>query len=230
MNWAVIMYEEIRIAFEVISAIICFILVRFMMKPYEATGESRYIGLPLGFGFLGATYVLSAFTIYIPNILGGNTFYIQLIARTFAFLFITTTYYFSKKTTKNSRLLWRITLILVTALFLVSLLIARLPDLNNVPSYRTADTWFRVINIILVLYVCGHTFKSHVEKPDPTTIWIPIGYAFLAVSQYSVLLFSLVLDLGHYTLFGALILRLVFLSIFLFVTFRTFYRAKKAQR
>jgi hypothetical protein len=223
-------YNEMRTGFEVVSAIMCLILIRFMIKPYKITGESRYIGLPLGFGFLGATYVISAFTIYIPNILGGNTFYIQLIARTFAFLFIAITYYFSKKHTNNSRLLWRITLTAVITLFLISLLIVNLPNLDNVSSYRTADTWFRVINLIIIFYICIHTFRSHIEKPDPTTIWIPIGYVFLAVSQYSVLLFSIVMDIGHYTVFGALILRLVFLSIFLLVAFRSFYHAEKVQR
>ena len=223
-------YEDIRTVIEVVSAIMCFILVRFMIKPYEATGEGKYIGLPLGFGFLGVTYLLSAFTIYIPNILGGNTFYIQLVARTFAFLFIAITYYFSKKHTKNSRFLWKITLTVVITLFLISLLIVNLPNLDNVPSYRTADTWFRVISLIIILYICIHTFRSHIEKPDPTTIWIPIGYIFLAVSQYSVLLFSIVMDIGHYTVFGALILRLVFLSIFLFVAFRSFCHVEKVQR
>jgi hypothetical protein len=223
-------YEDIRTVIEVVSAIMCFILVRFMIKPYEATGEGKYIGLPLGFGFLGATYLLSAFTIYIPNILGGNTFYIQLVARTFAFLFIAITYYFSKKQTKNSRFLWKITLTVVITLFLISLLIVNLPNLDNVPSYRTADTWFRVISLIIILFICIHTFRSHIEKPDPTTIWIPIGYIFLAVSQYSVLLFSIVMDIGHYTVFGALILRLVFLSIFLFVAFRSFCHVEKVQR
>ncbi len=223
-------YEDIRTVIEVISAIICIILIRFMVKPYKITEESRYLGLPLGFGFLGATYILSAFAYYIPDIFGGNTFYIQLIARTFAFFFIAITYYFSKKPTENSRWVWRITLTLSITFLIISFLIASLPGLDNVRSYRTADTCFRVINIIIILYICIHTFKSHIEKPDPTTIWIPIGYSFLAVSQYSVLLFSLVSDLGHYTLFGALILRLIFLSIFLFVALRTFYFAEKGER
>ena len=223
-------YEDIRAAIEVISAIMSFILVRFMIRPYEATGESRYLGLPFGFGFLGATYVLSAVAYYIPDIFGGNTFYIQLFARTFAFLFIAITYYFSKKRAKNSHWLWRITLTLSITLIIISFVIIGLPNLANVQSYRTADTYLRVINIAIVLYVCIHTFKSYIEKPDATTIWIPIGYAFLAASQYSVLLFSLVWDLGHYTIFGALILRLVFLSIFLLVMVRSFYYTTKVQR
>ena len=50
-----------RIIVEVVSTIICVILVKFMFKPYRLTGEGRYLGLPLGFGFLGLSYFIAAF-------------------------------------------------------------------------------------------------------------------------------------------------------------------------
>lgn len=218
------MYEEIRTAIEVASAIICFILLRFMIKPYENTGESRYLGLPLGFGFLGATHVVSAFAYYDPQVLGGNTLYIQLIARTFAFIFIAVTYYFSKKPTKSSQLLWKITLALLIALLVASFLIASTPSIT-MAGYGATRYYFRVINIIIILYICIHTFRSHIEKPDPKTIWIPLGYVILLVSQYTLLLFQLDGNLSVF--FAALIIRLVFLSSFLIVAFRAFYRVEK---
>ena len=221
----VVMYEEIRTAVEVVSAIMCFILLRFMIKPYENTGESRYIGLPLGFGFLGATYVISALVYYIPDVLGENTIYVQLVARTFAFLFIAITYYFSKKPTKNSQLFVKITLTLLIAVLITLFLILSLPGIT-LPRYGTFWNYFRPINLIIILYICIHTFRSHIEKPDPETIWIPLGYVFLAVSQYSLLLFQL--DRGLYAFFAALILRLVFLFVLLIVSFRVFYRVKEA--
>lgn len=218
------MYEEIRTAIEVVSAIMCFVLLRFMIKPYEITGESRYIGLPLGFGFLGITYVISALAFYIPHVFGPNTIYIQLIARTFAFLFIAITYYFSKKPTENSRLLWKITLTVLTALLITSFLIMSVPNIN-LEGYGITRNYFRVINLTIILYICAHTFRSHIEKPDPTTVWIPLGFIFLLVSQYSLLLFQL--DGGLYAFFAGLILRLIFLSVFLIVSFRTFYQVKE---
>ena len=54
------MYDLERITIEVVSAIACFILVRFMIKPFRLTGESRYLGLPLGFDFLGVSHVFTA--------------------------------------------------------------------------------------------------------------------------------------------------------------------------
>jgi hypothetical protein len=221
------MYVEIRTVIEVISAIMCFILLRFMIKPYEITGESRYIGLPLGFGFLGATYVISAFAFYVPHIFGTDTIYLQAIARTFAFIFIGTTYYFSKKPTKNSRPLWKITLIVLITILIALFLILNIPDIT-VPDYRITRNYLRVLNLIIILYICVRTFRSHIEKPDTKTIWIPFGYVFLAVSQYSLFLFQL--DMSISAFFAALILRLVFLSILLIVSFGAFYRIKKRHR
>jgi hypothetical protein len=45
---------------EVISAIMCAILVRFVVTPFLVIMQSRYLGLPLGFGFLGASTAFTA--------------------------------------------------------------------------------------------------------------------------------------------------------------------------
>jgi hypothetical protein len=219
-----VVYEEIRVAIEITSAIMCFILLRFMIKPYEITGESRYIGLPVGFGFLGATYLVSALAFYIPHIFGANTIYIQLIARTLAFIFMGTTYYFSKKPTKNSHQLWKITLTLLITALIFLFLILSIPDIT-LPSYGITRNYFRVLNLIIILYICIHVFRSHIVKPDPDTIWIPLGYVFLALNQFSLLLWQL--DGGIYAFFAGLIFRLVFLSVFLIISFGSFYRIKK---
>ena len=229
MNVVGFMYEVIRTAVEVISAVMCFILLRFMIKPYENTGESRYLGLPLGFGFLGATYLFSALVFFAesqtpPIDFLIQIYHVQFIARTYAFLFIAVTYYFSKKPTEKSRLVWKTTLILSIVLLITSLLIVSIPNVT-VYSYIITRNVFRVLNLIIILYICIHTFRSHIEKPDPETILIPLAYIILLVSQYSVLLFQL--DMSIYAFFAALALRLVFLSILLLVSFKAFWSTKK---
>ena len=98
----VCMYDPTtRTVVEVVSAILCFILLRFMIKPYKLTREGRYLGLPLGFGFLGVSYVLGAIAFsqtFLPN---RELSYIQLLSRTFAYCFLVVTYYFSKKPSEN---------------------------------------------------------------------------------------------------------------------------------
>jgi hypothetical protein len=50
----------VQILLEVISATLCFVLARFMLRTYLFTGENRYIGLPFGFAFLGLSYLFMA--------------------------------------------------------------------------------------------------------------------------------------------------------------------------
>ena len=216
-------YQTFRIIYEVTSAIICLILVRFMIKPYQVTGESRYLGLPLGFGFLGATYALSAFVFFQPNFFGRGTIYLQLVLRTFAFIFLCVTYYFSRKS-PDSRGLWNTTLALLIIAFLTLFLLVNIPDVA-LPSYQSASVFARVFNLILILYICAHTLRSHIEKPDPETIWIPLGYILLGISQYSLIVWAL--DSSYSAFFGALAIRWAGFAIFLIVSIRSFYSVKK---
>ncbi len=221
------MYEEIRAVIEVLSAIMCFILLRFLAKPYGITRESRYVGLPLGFGFLGATYVISALAFVEPRIFGPGTIYFQLVARTFAFLFIAFTYFFSKKPNKNSPLIWKVALTLLAFALVASFLVLSSPGIA-LPEYRSTSNYFRVLNLAIILYVCIHTLRSHIEKPEQKTIWIPLSFIILLVSQYSTLIFQLDNSLSAF--FAGLILRLVFLSIWLIVSYEAFYPSEKRRR
>lgn len=196
-----------------------------MVKPYQVTGESRYLGLPLGFGFLGATYALSAFVYFQPHFFGSGTIYFQLVARTFAFVFLCVTYYFSRKSGDNRRL-WNATLVLLIIAFLASFLLVIMPNVV-LPSYQLTSTFARFLNLICIGYLCAHTLRSHLEKPDPETLWIPLGYFLLGISQYSLIIYSI--DCSMSAWWGALAIRLAGLTVFLFVSFKSFYCLKKEE-
>ena len=219
------MYDlTIRIVAEVVSAILCFILLRFMIKPYRLTGESRYLGLPLGFSFLGISYILGAIALsglFSPYF---ELAWIPLLARTFAFLFLVVTYYFSKKPSKNTRLLWDITLSLLIIALVTSVATVLIFPQLAASSYMPTQPYFRIFDIISLTYLSFYTLRSHVRKPDPTTIWIPFGFILLGISQYSLLIW--VIDASNFAFTGALLIRLAGLVVFLLVTIKTFYSSQ----
>ena len=221
------MYEEARITVEVVSVIVCFILVRYMIKPYWLTREVRYLGLPLGFGFLGISYAIAAIA-YTELFYFTELLWIQFLARTFAFVFLAVTYYFSKKTSKNIRLLWNITfsllIVCLVGLFLLSFIFPQI----TASSYSASQLYVRVFNIICLSYIAIHTLKSHISKPDPTTIWTPLGFVLLAISQYSLLFWYSDTSLAAFT--GSLVLRLMALTVFLVVSYRSFYKRKLTEK
>ncbi len=215
------MYEDIRIAIEVASACVSFILVRFMAKPYLLTREDRYFGLPLGFGFLGIASVVSAIAIAMPGYFSSQLAWLQLLPRTFAFLFLAVTYYFSKKPSKKSHLIWDLIIsLLIFALATLVILGTINPKLAS-EDYLASSAYFRVCNLIFVSYISIHTLNSHVKSLEPSTIVIPLGFILLGISQYSLIIWSV--DRSYFAFWGALVIRLAALLVFLIVSYRTFH-------
>ncbi len=212
------------------SAIICFILVWFLLKPFLATREERYIGLPIGFGFLGVTYLLSAFshacTIGSGFTITGFTWF-QLLARPFAFAFLTFTYFYSNKPSTN-RPFWDITLsvllVSLTALFIFYFIAPQLA----ISSYRVLSVYVRVFNLICLLYISVHTLRSHLIAQNSKTILTPFGFIFLGISQYSLIIWATG-DGGDLAFYGGLLLRWIGLALFLVNAYRSFYDSQKGE-
>jgi hypothetical protein len=205
---------------ETFSAIICFVLVWFLIKPYRVTGERRYFGLPLGFAFLGVSYLLAAVSHSYAHFAVNALTWLQLLARPFAFGFLTFTYYFSKKPTKNTQPLWDITLsALIVTLTSAFILIFIAPQFA-ISNYRFLSMSVRIFDIICLLYISAHTLRSHLEAQDKKTIYTPFGYILLAISQYSI--FIWVLDNSDLAFYGGLVLRWIGLIVFLLISYKTF--------
>jgi hypothetical protein len=223
------MYNQmLQIAVEIISAVACFILLKFMIKPYTVTREGRYIGLPLGFGFLGVSYALSAIAYSQPNFGYSHLKWIQLLFRAFSFIFLAVAYYFSKKPSKNTRLIWDIIFsglfVCLAALLLLVFIAPQIPQ----SSYQTVNDFVRVINIICLSYICIHCIREHTKEPDPISIWILGGYILLDLSQFSYLIFNIYSV--DFTFWGSLALRLISFAVFLFATYRSFHMQKEGAK
>jgi hypothetical protein len=200
----------------------CLVLLRFMTKPYRATGESRYLGLPLGFGFLGVSYIFAAFSLNLEFLFLNSAKWLQLFTQAYAFSFLAMTYFYSTKPTKNMHLQWDITYAALIFAAVISYLVVVYPP---IPSYKTADEYFRLFNIICLAYISFHTIRSHISSTeDSKTIWIPFGFLLLCFSQYSLLIWSL--DSSFSARAGAYVLRIAGLLIFLFVSYQTFYGSR----
>ena len=220
------LYLVERITIEVVSAIACFILARFMIKPFELTRETRYLGLPFGFVFLGASYTLSALS-FDTLFDFGSIKWVQLFIRVFAFLFLAVTYYFSKSA-KGSKLLWNATLAFLAGVFTISILVEIINPEYLFPTYLQASMYVRIFNLLCLAYISIHALKSHIEQPDPTTLTIPFGYILLGIGQYSLLIWAV--DSSIFAFFAALALRLAGIVIFLFVSYLTFYSKGEKRR
>ena len=154
--------------------------------------------------------------------------WLQLLTRTFAFAFLAATYYFSKRPSKNTRLLWDITLSLLIVAFITLLTALVISPQFALNSYDFAQVYLRLLSLACLSYIAIHTLRSHIKKPDPTTIWFPLGFILLGISQYSLLFFFFDSSMSAFT--GGLATRLMALIVFLIVSYRTFYSTKKEEQ
>jgi len=222
-------YNIARITIEALSAIACFLLLNYMIKPYKLKKQSRYLGLPVGFGILGLNFALTVFLLIPPLMYNPVLSWFAHFTRVFAFIFLAVTYYFSTKS--KNRLLWDLTLSLLIVTFVASALILIYTPQESLSHYTVALTFIRILSILVLTYIILHTYRIHLANPNLTPIWIPLGFIFLALSQFLLLTVTLLigsLDSSFTDILGwsGLAARLVGLAIFLFVTYRTFYSSE----
>jgi hypothetical protein len=218
------MYEVERITIEVVSAIACFILLRYMTRPFRVTGENLFLGLPLGFGFLGVSYAFSALS-YSPLIHFPNWGWVQLFVRGFAFIFLALMYYFSRS--EKTRQSWNFTLFSLAIASIILILFAIFSPQISRPEYVNYYIFVRIVSLICLGYISIHSLKSHLQHSDSTTLIVPLAYILLAIDQYSSIIW--VVDLSYLALFGGLAFRLASLAVFLYVSYNTFYSQGKVE-
>jgi hypothetical protein len=206
---------------------LCFILLKFMIKPYQATGESRYLGLPLGFGFLGLSHLFSAYTFFAPSAYHDEVVWFQLSARSFAFAFLALTYYFSKKPSKNSRLWWNIAFsVLIVAVLMCFILVGISPQLAGT-AYRTGEIYARIFNVICLTYISIHIVRVYLKKHEPRKGRIALGFIQFAISQALLIIWAAYMNLTVFWVAMALLLSgLCFIVV---VSYQAFYRPKNEQ-
>lgn len=213
-------FEAERVIVEVVSATICFLLVKFMINPYRLTREGRYLGLPLGFGILGVSYVIAAI-VYSPLFSNPQVYWLALLTRTFAFVFLATTYVFSSVNSKKGQIIGEIMTSILAITLAVLLLLAFVAPQFATEGYYQANEYLRVLNVICLAFISIRTLQSHIRNPDPKTILIPFGFIFLTISQYSLLFWYF--DSSYSAWIGSLVTRCIGLAVFLFVALRAFY-------
>jgi hypothetical protein len=209
---------------EFVSATLSFILVRFMVKPYLYTREDRYVGLPLGFTFLGMSYLFMGLAFSLNSLpFVEEMKWLQLFTEVYAFAFLAVTYYFSNREPKRSTRLWwhfifsALILAMIATYFII---FEPYSPMFALPRYNVADRYISIFDIVFASYVSVYTLRSHALKPDPKTLWAPMGYILLAFGEYSSLIWSL--DSSFSALVGAYIIRLAGLLVFLSISIRIF--------
>jgi hypothetical protein len=212
------------ISIHAVAIALCAILVYFMMKPYKVTGESRYLGLPLGFGFLGLSHFFSAYTFFAPSEFHDPVVWLQLSARSFAFAFLALSYYFAKKPSQNSRVWWNITLSILTVALMMTFVGALISPQSST-AYLQEDMYFRIFNVVCLSFISIHTFRIYLKKNERATASTAFGFIQLALSQFLLIFWAAYLNLSVFWV--AMLLLLSGLTTLVVISYRALYRSRE---
>ena len=81
-----------------------------------------------------------------------------------------------------------------------------------------------------ISYIFVLTFRQHVQLSDPTTVWTPVAFGLLGVSQYSLIIWASDAHFSYgFAFVGGILARLLGLSIFLVVSYLSFYKKKEGR-
>src|SRR2546426_2611106 len=181
-----------------ISVSLSLMISRYFFRSYTFSGFGYLLGLPVGFAFLGASFLFEASSlIYNADpLLYPAFFWIQMTLQSEAFALIALSYYYKNSDTSGSGMRLRVRDMLVTVVPLVMVEIQFVVPafaLASEPYFNYAGLadlsfYMRIFNIAVIGYIFKNTIVSLVKAANVKLLYVPAAFALLWLEQYSLVL------------------------------------------
>ena len=208
-----------------ISVSLSLMISRYFFKSYTFSGFGYLLGLPVGFAFLGASFLFEASSlIYNADpLLYPAFFWIQMSLQSEAFALIALSYYYKNSDTSGSGMRLRVRDMLVTILPLVMVAIPFVVPtfaLASEPYFNYAGLadlsfYMRIFNIAVIGYIFKNTIVSLVKAANVKLLYVPAAFALLWLEQYSLVLAYFDNSVG--AVIGSAAARIAGLALFVYI-------------
>ena len=202
-----------------VSAGLSFSIAYLMLVSFRAVRSAYLVGFPIGFSLLGMSYLFSG-TQYVLSLSENLSNWLNLLLGLSGFSFLAITYLLKKKSVK-----WRfISTFPFLALLTLSVVAVGVVFAYDFPTswYLSVELEFHVLHLGLlgyIIYSLSQALRNEVELSS-----VVLGFTFLAIEQYSLLLWSLDRSFAWSFVFAQFI-RLAGLVIFVIFIMKVFRRA-----
>jgi hypothetical protein len=217
-----------------ISVTLSVLISRYFFKSYRFSGFGYLLGFPVGFAFLGASFVLEISSIIFraDPFLYPAFFWIQMLLQSEAFALIALSYYYKNSDSNQSGRTVKPRDIIVTTLPLAIVAIPFIVPTSALASSpyfnyaRLADLSFlmRIFDIAIVAFIVRSTVASLVKSGSLKMLYVPAAFALLALEQYSLIISYF--DNSVAAFIGSLVARVLGLGVFAY----TLYNATSKRR
>jgi hypothetical protein len=208
-----------------VSVSLALVISRYFFKSYAFSGFGYLLGLPVGFAFLGASFLfeMSSLMYRADPLLYPAFFWIQMSLQSEALALIALSYYYKNSDAGESGRKVRARDVLVTTLPLVMVAIPFLVpifSLVNQPYFNYAGLadlsfYMRIFNMAVIGYIFKSTIASLVRAANVKLLYVPAAFALLWLEQYSLVLAYFDNSVGAFI--GSAAARIAGLALFAYI-------------
>jgi hypothetical protein len=188
----------LAVAITAVSVSLSLVISRYFFKSYAFSGFGYLLGLPVGFAFLGASFLfeMSSIIYRADPLLYPAFFWIQMSLQSEALALIALSYYYKNADASGSGKRVRPRDVLVTMIPLAMVAIPFLVptfSLATGPYFDYADIadlsfYMRIFNIAVIGFIFKSTIASLIKAANIKLLYVPAAFALLGLEQYSLIL------------------------------------------
>ena len=212
-------------AITAVSVSLSLVISRYFFKSYRFSGFGYLLGLPVGFAFLGASFIFEASSLMYRTdpLLYPALFWIQMSLQSEAFALIALSYYYKNSDGGQSArsvrprdvLVIMLPLAMVGIPFLVPTFTLATEPYFNYSGLADLSFFMRIFNIAVIAYIFKSTIASLVKAANVKLLYVPAAFALLALEQYSLVLAYFDNSAGAFI--GSLAARTAGLALFAYI-------------
>lgn len=186
----------LEVAIASISVVLSLMISRYFFKSYTFSGFGYLLGLPVGFAFLGASFLFEmASVLYVANpALHPAFFWIQMSLQSEALALIALSYYYKNSSGSPSQLMGRnimvttLPLVMVAIPFILPTAALVAEPYFNYAGLADLSFYMRLFNIAVIAYIFKSTIVSLVKAANIKLLYVPAAFALLWLEQYSLVI------------------------------------------
>jgi len=208
-----------------VSVLLAFGISRYFFKSYRFSGFGYLLALPVGFAFLGASFLfeMTSLMYRADPVLHPALFWIQMSLQSEAFALVALSYYYKNSDGKSPAWPVRARDVLATALpmamvaipFIVPTAALVSEPYFNYPDLADLSLYMRLFNIAVVGYIFKSTVVSLVKAANIKMLYVPAAFALLWLEQYSLVIAYF--DNSVVAVIGSALARIAGLALFAYV-------------
>jgi len=207
------------------SVSLSLMISHYFFKSYAFSGFGYLLGLPVGFAFLGASFLfeVSSLMFKADPLLYPAFFWIQMLLQSEALALIALSYYYKNLDASNSGKRVRARDVLVTTIplamvaipFIVPTFVLASQPYFNYAGLADLSFYMMIFNMIVIGYIFKSTIASLVRAANVKLLYAPAAFALLGLEQYSLVLAYF--DNSAVAFISSVVARIAGLALFVYI-------------